>query len=95
MIGKPFCRDPARVRAENNFEYIRENESTIREGVFAPDFTFTDCHGNMIKLSDLRGRRVVIYFYPKDFTPGCTTEGSRIRRRFWNVQGRKYRHHRD
>src|SRR5215210_5278854 len=53
-----------------------ENESTIREGVFAPDFAFSDRNGNMIKLSDLRGRRVVIYFYPKDFTPGCTTEAT-------------------
>ena len=59
-----------------NESTVRENESTVREGVFAPNFTFTDYDGNMIKLSDLRGRRVVIYFYPKDFTPGCTTEAA-------------------
>lgn len=44
------------------------------EGMTAPDFTLpTDGNGSL-KLSDLRGKQVVLYFYPKDDTPGCTTE---------------------
>ncbi len=46
-----------------------------REGDIAPDFELeTDTHGT-IRLSDFRGRKVVLYFYPKDNTPGCTQEG--------------------
>ena len=45
------------------------------ENSIAPDFTLPDLDGNTIKLSDFRGKKkVVVYFYPKDFTPGCTTE---------------------
>ncbi len=43
-------------------------------GMQAPDFTLTDQHGNTVSLSDLRGRRVVVYFYSKDNTPGCTRQ---------------------
>lgn len=45
----------------------------------APDFTFTDSEGNACTLSAFRGRRVVVYFYPKDDTPGCTTEACSFR----------------
>ena len=45
------------------------------EGEIAPDFSYTAANGESKKLSDYRGRRcIVLYFYPKDFTPGCTTE---------------------
>jgi peroxiredoxin Q/BCP len=40
----------------------------------APDFTLKDSEGNPVKLSDMKGSWVVLYFYPKDNTPGCTTE---------------------
>ena len=43
-------------------------------GKKAPAFTLADQNGNKIKLADLAGGWVVIYFYPKDDTPGCTTE---------------------
>ncbi len=43
-------------------------------GTLAPDFTLNDQHGNPVTLSDLRGRRVVVYFYSKDNTPGCTRQ---------------------
>ena len=45
----------------------------------APDFSLPDQNGDMVKLSSLRGKRVVIYFYPKDDTPGCTTEACNFR----------------
>ena len=45
----------------------------------APDFSLPDQNGDMVKLSSLRGKRVVIYFYPKDDTPGCTKEACNFR----------------
>ena len=51
----------------------------IKEGDAAPDFTARDAEGNEVKLSDLRGQKVVLYFYPKDDTPGCTKEACSFR----------------
>ena len=51
----------------------------LKQGDLAPDFTAQDAQGNTVKLSDYRGRRVMIYFYPKDDTPGCTTQACSIR----------------
>jgi len=51
----------------------------IKEGDFAPDFTVKDQTGTNVKLSDLRGQRVVLYFYPKDDTPGCTKQACSLR----------------
>lgn len=52
---------------------------TIAEGKPAPDFSLPDETGTMRKLSDFRGSPVVLYFYPKDDTPGCTTEACNFR----------------
>ena len=46
----------------------------ISEGDIVPKFELEDSDGNKIKSTDLKGKKHVIYFYPKDFTPGCTTE---------------------
>jgi len=46
----------------------------INEGDSVPNFTLSDSNGKSVKSSDLKGKKYVIYFYPKDFTPGCTTE---------------------
>ena len=46
----------------------------INEGDSVPNFTLSDSNGKSVKSSDLKGKKHVIYFYPKDFTPGCTTE---------------------
>ncbi|MDX6468337.1 MAG: thioredoxin-dependent peroxiredoxin [Gaiellaceae bacterium] len=51
----------------------------IDEGQPAPDFELPTDSGETIKLSDLRGKPVVLYFYPKDNTPGCTTQACGIR----------------
>ena len=46
----------------------------LQIGMTAPNFTLPDKDGNPVTLSDLRGRKVVLYFYPKDNTPGCTRQ---------------------
>ena len=51
----------------------------VREGDLAPDFTLRSDTGQFITLSSLRGKRVVLYFYPKDDTPGCTTQAFSFR----------------
>ncbi len=51
----------------------------IEEGKPAPHFELQSDAGETVKLSDLRGRPVVLYFYPKDDTPGCTTEACEFR----------------
>jgi peroxiredoxin Q/BCP len=51
----------------------------LTHGSNAPDFNLNDQHGNAIRLSDYRGRWVVLYFYPKDMTPGCTQEACSFR----------------
>ena len=45
----------------------------------APDFTSTDQNGQPINLSDYRGKKIVLYFYPKDDTPGCTAQACSLR----------------
>jgi peroxiredoxin Q/BCP len=51
----------------------------LKEGAQAPDFSTKDASGNPVKLSDFKGQKVVIYFYPKDDTPGCTKEACSFR----------------
>jgi peroxiredoxin Q/BCP len=51
----------------------------LQPGDLAPDFSLPDGDGNIIKLSDFRGQRVVLYFYPRDNTPGCTKEACGFR----------------
>ena len=51
----------------------------VEEGKPAPDFELTSDAGDRVKLSDFRGKPVVLYFYPKDDTPGCTTQAQGIR----------------
>ncbi|MBE9029276.1 peroxiredoxin [filamentous cyanobacterium LEGE 11480] len=48
-------------------------------GAIAPDFTVKDTNGNTVKLADYAGQSVVLYFYPKDDTPGCTKEACSFR----------------
>ncbi len=46
----------------------------IEEKMPAPEFTLPDANGNMVSLSDFRGKKIVLYFYPRDNTPGCTRQ---------------------
>ena len=49
-------------------------------GDTVPDFSLKDVEGKIVKKSDLKGKKYVVYFYPKDFTPGCTTEAAEFSR---------------
>jgi len=51
----------------------------VREGQTAPDFALTSDAGETVRLADLRGKQVVLYFYPRDDTPGCTKQACGIR----------------
>jgi peroxiredoxin Q/BCP len=53
--------------------------ATIKEGKPAPDFALKDAEGKTVSLGDFAGRNVVLYFYPKDDTPGCTKEACGFR----------------
>ena len=51
----------------------------LKEGQTAPFFEGIDQHGNKISLNDFKGKKLVLYFYPKDNTPGCTAEACNLR----------------
>ena len=52
----------------------------LAEGDEVPDFSLRDSEGKLVKKSDLKGNKYVVYFYPKDFTPGCTMEAGEFAR---------------
>ena len=54
----------------------------LQEGDKAPDFTLQDTTGNIVTLNEFLGKKIVIYFYPKDDTPGCTIEACEIRDKY-------------
>ena len=54
----------------------------LSPGTIAPDFSTTDDSGNQVALSDFKGKTVVLYFYPKDDTPGCTKQAQSFRDNF-------------
>ena len=60
----------------------------VEEGKPAPDFELTSDSGERVKLSDFRGKPVVLYFYPKDDTPGCTTQARGIRDEYGEFEKR-------
>lgn len=58
----------------------------IEEGKAAPAFTLQDAAGNKVALKDLRGHNVIVYFYPRDNTPGCTKEACGFRDLWQDIQ---------
>ena len=65
--------------AAASLTYSHYPPDVVSEGEPAPDFTATTDSGERVSLSDFRGKPVVLYFYPKDDTPGCTTQARGIR----------------
>ena len=64
--------------------------TTLTEGTPAPDFTAVDQAGNSITLSKLKGQKIILYFYPKDDTPGCTAEACSLRDNYAMLKGKGY-----
>ena len=62
----------------------------LKAGDIAPDFSVNDQDGNPVKLSDFKGKKVVLYFYPKDNTPGCTAESCNLRDNYQALQKAGY-----
>ncbi|MEY3866870.1 MAG: thioredoxin-dependent thiol peroxidase [Microcoleaceae cyanobacterium] len=61
---------------------------TLKPGDLAPDFSLPDAQGNIINLDALRGKRVILYFYPRDNTPGCTKEACGFQQKYAEYQSR-------
>jgi peroxiredoxin Q/BCP len=64
--------------------------ATLKAGDKAPDFTAKDQNGNTISLTDFKGKTVVLYFYPKDDTPGCTAEACDFRDNYQSLVGKGF-----
>ncbi|MEQ8472306.1 MAG: thioredoxin-dependent thiol peroxidase [Marinoscillum sp.] len=62
----------------------------LKAGDKAPEIESTDQDGNPIKLSDFKGKKIVLYFYPKDNTPGCTAESCNLRDNYEELQKQGY-----
>jgi peroxiredoxin Q/BCP len=64
---------------EGEWRTLTAKKTELKEGDVAPDFVLDSTSGKKVKLSALRGKNVVLYFYPKDDTPGCTVEACSFR----------------
>jgi peroxiredoxin Q/BCP len=63
---------------------------SLKAGDLAPDFTTNDQEGKPVSLNDFRGKKVVLYFYPNDMTPGCTAEACSLRDNYKALQKKGY-----
>lgn len=65
------------------------NLNTLKEGDKAPYFEGLNQNGDKVSLEDFKGKKLILYFYPKDFTPGCTNEACNLRDNyeFWKSKG--------
>lgn len=66
------------------------HETHIKEGDKAPDFSGIDENGNAVNLRDYAGQKLILYFYPKDMTPGCTMESCNLRDHHKELQNKGY-----
>ena len=63
---------------------------TLKEGDKAPDFSGKDQNGETVSLANLKGKRVILFFYPKDMTPGCTAEACNLGENYNELQKRGF-----
>lgn len=63
----------------------------LKTGDKAPDFTEADQNGNPVSLVDFRGNKLILYFYPKDSTPGCTAEACNLRDNYEELMKKGYK----
>lgn len=64
--------------------------NTLKQGDVVPNFTASDEQGNKISLSDYKGKKLVVFFYPKASTPGCTVEACNLRDNYKALQAKGY-----
>lgn len=64
--------------------------NTLKEGDTVPNFTVNDQDGNTISLSDYKGKKLIVFFYPKANTPGCTAEACNLRDNYKELQHQGY-----
>ncbi|WP_299764882.1 thioredoxin-dependent thiol peroxidase [uncultured Dokdonia sp.] len=64
--------------------------NTLKVGDKVPDFTTTDQDGNAVSLSDFAGKKLIVFFYPKASTPGCTAEACNLRDNYQALQDQGY-----
>jgi peroxiredoxin Q/BCP len=64
--------------------------NTLKEGEAVPNFTVNDQDGNLISLSDYKGKKLVVFFYPAASTPGCTAEACNLRDNYKELQAQGY-----
>ncbi|MGF7079925.1 thioredoxin-dependent thiol peroxidase [Mucilaginibacter sp. UYCu711] len=64
--------------------------ATLKAGDKAPDFTAKDQNGKTVSLADFKGKTVILYFYPKDDTPGCTAEACDFRDNYQSLVGKGF-----
>jgi thioredoxin-dependent peroxiredoxin len=63
---------------------------SLKKGDSAPAFEVKDQSGNLVRLSDYKGKKLVLYFYPKDNTPGCTAEACNLRDNYSELSAQGY-----
>ena len=63
---------------------------TLKEGDKVPDFSSVDQEGNLVKLSDYSGKKLIVFFYPRANTPGCTAEACNLRDNYAELQSKGY-----
>lgn len=66
------------------------HETSLKEGMKAPDFKGKDQDGNTVSLKELKGKKVVLFFYPKDNTPTCTVEACNLRDNYAELKKKGY-----
>ena len=64
--------------------------NSLKEGDSAPNFSGIDQNGNQLKLSDFSGKKLILYFYPKDDTPGCTKEACNLRDNYQELKNNDF-----
>lgn len=67
------------IQCSVSLSVFSQSDGGIKNGDVAPNFTAKDQDGNTVSLSQFKGKKVVLYFYPKDFSTGCTAEACNLR----------------
>ena len=67
-----------------------KHTTNLKEGDIAPDFSFTDADGKLVSLMGMKGKKIILYFYPKDDTPGCTAESCNLRDNYSSLKRKGY-----